>query len=189
MRGNPCVFGGGTTLLQRAETIYHKANELVRRCGTRDTLRIACEIGIYVHHIDDFKELLGMYSYQHKERHILLNSNMDYITTQMVCGHEIGHDALHRERAKVGMGLQEFTLFDMRNEMEYEANAFSAHLRINNEELFELMGQGYDVVQLSSIMETNINLMLIKLNELNRMGYQLNLPYIPRSDFLKNVTV
>ena len=169
--------------------VYHKANELVRRCGTRDTLRIACEIGIYVHHIDDFKELLGMYSYQHKERHILLNSNMDYITTQMVCGHEIGHDALHRERAKVGMGLQEFTLFDMRNEMEYEANAFSAHLRINNEELFELMGQGYDVVQLSSIMETNINLMLIKLNELNRMGYQLNLPYIPRSDFLKNVTV
>ena len=185
MRGNPCVFGGGTTLLQRAETIYHKANELVRRYGTRDTLRIACEIGIYVHHIDDFKELLGMYSYQHKERHILLNSNMDYITTQMVCG----HDALHRERAKVGMGLQEFTLFDMRNEMEYEANAFSAHLRINNEELFELMGQGYDVVQLSSIMETNINLMLIKLNELNRMGCQLNLPYLPHSDFLKNITV
>ena len=73
--------------------------------------------------------------------------------------------------------------------MEYEANAFSAHLRINNEELFELMGQGYDVVQLSSIMETNINLMLIKLNELNRMGYQLNLPYLPHSDFLKNITV
>lgn len=56
------------------------------------------------------------------------------------------------------MGLQEFTLFDMRNEMEYEANAFSAHLRINNEELFELVGQGYDVVQLSSIIGTNINL-------------------------------
>ena len=50
-----------------------------------------------------------------------------------------------------------------------------------------LMKQGYDVVQLSSIMETNVNLMLIKLNELNRMGWQLNLPYVPRSDFLKNV--
>ena len=98
------------TLLQRAETIYRKANELVRRCGTRDTLRIACEIGIYVHHIDDFKELLGIYSYQHKERHILLNSNMDYITTQMVCGHEIGHDAaadqfavVVRETRRVGL--------------------------------------------------------------------------------------
>ena len=176
-------------MLQRAETIYQKANDLVKRCGTCDTLRIADEIGIYIHHIDDFKELLGMYCYRYKERHILLNSNMDSITTQMVCGHEIGHDALHREQAKVGMGLQEFTLFDMRNEMEYEANAFSAHLRIDNEELFELVGQGYDVVQLSSIIGTNINLMLIKLNELNRMGCQRNLPYIPRSDFLKNVTV
>ena len=28
---------------------------------------------------------------------------------------------------------------------------------------------------------------LIKLNELNRMGWQLNLPYVPHSDFLKNV--
>lgn len=43
----------------------------------------------------------------------------------------------------------------MRNEMEYEANAFSAHLRIDDDELMELMKQGYDVVQLSSIMETN----------------------------------
>ena len=65
-------------MLQKAETIYHKANELVRRCGTRDTLRIAGKIGIYIHQIDTFKELLGMYSYQHKERHILLNSNMDF---------------------------------------------------------------------------------------------------------------
>ena len=45
----------------------------------------------------------------------------------------------------------------------------------------------YDVVQLSAAMGTNINLMLIKLNELNRMGWQLNLPYVPHSDFLKDV--
>ena len=126
-------------------------------------------------------------SYQHKERHILLNSNMDYITVQMVCGHEIGHDIFHREKAKSRMGLQEFTLFDMRSEMEYEANAFAAHLRIDSEELLELAGHGYDVVQLSSIMGTNVNLVLIKLNELNRMGLRLDLPYVPRSDFLKNV--
>ena len=87
------------------------------------------------------------------------------------------------------MGIQEFTLFDMRSEMEYEANAFAAHLRIDSEELLELAGRGYDVVQLSSIMGTNVNLVLIKLNELNRMGLRLDLPYVPRSDFLKNVTV
>ena len=187
MRGNPCVFGGGTTLLQRAETIYHKANELVRRCGTRDTLRIACEIGIYVHHIDDFKELLGMYSYQHKERHILLNSGMEHMVMQMVCGHEIGHDVFHRDLAKKGNALPEFTLFDMRSKPEYEANAFAAHLIIDNDELVEYMQEGYDVVQLSAMMGTNINLMLIKLNEMNRMGWGLNLPYVPHADFLKQI--
>ena len=176
-------------MLYKAETISRKANELVRRCGTRDTLRIAEDIGIYLHHVDNFKELLGMYTYQHKERHILLNSNMDYITTQMVCGHEIGHDALHRDRAKTAMGFQEFTLFDIRSEMEYEANAFAAHLRIADDELIELMGQGYDVVEISAIMQTNVNLLLIKLNELNRMGQHLNLPYLPKSDFLRDIEV
>lgn len=176
-------------MLRRAETISRKADELVRRCGTRDTLRIAEDIGIYLHHIDGLKELLGMYTYRHKERHVLLNSNMDYITTQMVCVHEIGHDVLHRDRAKGGMGLQEFTLFDIRSEMEYEANAFVAHLRIPDAELIELMGQGYDVVAISAMMQTNVNLMLIKLNELNRMGQHLNLPYLPKSDFLRDIEV
>ena len=69
---------------------------------------------------------------------------------------------------------------------EYEANAFASHLIIDDE-LIDLMKQDYDVVQLSAAMGTNINLMLIKLNELNRMGWQLNLPYVPHSDFLKNV--
>lgn len=32
-------------------------------------------------------------------------------------------------------------------------------------------------------METNINLMLIKMNELNRMGWRLNLPYVPHGVF------
>lgn len=174
-------------MLRRAEIIYEKASELVRQSGTRNTLQIANDMGIFVHYIADFKDLLGMYTYRHKERHILLNANMEEMVTQMVCGHEIAHDTFHRDRAKGPIGLQEFVLFDMRNEMEYEANAFAAHLRIDNEELFDLVSQGYDVVQLSSIMGTNINLILIKLNELNRMGYQLNLPYIPRSDFLKNI--
>ena len=135
-------------MLQKAEAIYHKANELVRRCGTRDTLRIASEIGIYIHQIGDFMDLLGMYSYQHKERHILLNSNMDYITAQMVCGHEIGHDTFHRDLAKGNDTLPEFVLFDMRTKHEYEANAFAAHLIIDDDDLIDYLRQGYDVEQL-----------------------------------------
>ena len=75
----------------------------------------------------------------------------------------------------------------MRTKHECEANAFASHLIIDDDELIDLMKQDYDVVQLSAAMGTNINLMLIKLNELNRMGWHLNLPYVPHSDFLKNV--
>ena len=57
-------------MLLRAEIIHQKANELVRACGTRDTLRIAREIGIYVRFVDGLENLLGMYTYRHKERHI-----------------------------------------------------------------------------------------------------------------------
>lgn len=171
----------------RSEEIYNKAKSIVRSCGTRDTLKIARELGIYVHYIDDFDELLGMYTYRHKERHILLNSKMEQMIMQMVCGHEIGHDVFHRDLAKANDSLPEFVLFDMRTKHEYEANAFASHIIIDDDELFYYAKQGYDVVQLSSVLETNINLMLIKLNEMNRMGWQLNLPYVPHSDFLKNV--
>lgn len=171
-----------------SEEIYNKARSIVKSCGTRDTLKIAQELGIYVHFIDNLNNLLGMYTYRHKERHILLNSNMEEMVMQMVCGHEIGHDIFHRDLAKGNNSLPEFVLFDMRTKHEYEANAFAAHLRIDDEELFDLMRQGYDVVQLSSMMNTNINLMLIKLNEMNRMGSTLNLPYMPQSDFLKGIS-
>ena len=176
-------------MIIRSEEIYKKANSIVKSCGTRDTLKIARELGIHLHFLDNLNDLLGMYTYRHKERHILLNSNMEYLIMQMVCGHEIGHDTFHRDLAKGNEPLPEFVLFDMRTKHEYEANAFASHLIIDDDELIDLMKQDYDVVQLSAAMGTNINLMLIKLNELNRMGWQLNLPYVPHSDFLKNVII
>ena len=174
-------------MIIRSEEIYKKANSIVKSCGTRDTLKIARALGIHLHFLDNLNDLLGMYTYRHKERHILLNSNMEYLIMQMVCGHEIGHDTFHRDLANGNEPLPEFVLFDMRTKHEYEANAFASHLIIDDDELIDLMKQDYDVVQLSAAMGTNINLMLIKLNELNRMGWQLNLPYVPHSDFLKNV--
>ena len=35
------------------------------------------------HFLDNLNDLLGMYTYRHKERHILLNSNMEYLIMQM----------------------------------------------------------------------------------------------------------
>ena len=171
----------------RSEEIYTKAKKIVRRCGTRDALKIAGELGIHVDFVGNFDRLLGMYTCRYRERHILLSSRMEDMVTQMVCAHEIGHDVLHRALAKRRDVLPEFVLFDMRTRYEYEANAFAAHICIDDAELTELMKQGCDAVQLAAAMHTNVNLMLIKLNEMNRMGWGLKLPYLPHSDFLKEI--
>jgi len=172
----------------RSVDIHRKARHIINRCGTKDTLKIARELGIYVHMIDNLNELLGMYTYRHKERHILLNANMDPMLMQIVCGHEIGHDLFHRDLAKRNTSLPEFVLFDMRTRHEYEANAFASHLLISDEELREHLRQGCDVVQLARMMNVNINLMLIKLNEMNRLGWRLDLPYVPSGDFLRKIS-
>ena len=169
-----------------SQGIYRKANELVQLHGTRNTLVLAESTGIDVIPVDCFKELLGMYTYKWKHRVMFLNNRMDEYLTQMVAGHEMGHDIYHRDLAK-GEGLKEFELFRMQSSTEYEANAFAAHILIDTDECLDYARNGYDVVQLASVMNSEINLMLIKLQELNRLGYNLKLPMEPRSDFFKNI--
>lgn len=168
--------------------IYRKANNLVQLYGTRNSLIIAKEIGIDVIPTAHFGDLLGMYIYRWKHRAMFLNDKMDEYLTLMVCAHETGHDIFHRELAKVE-GLKEFELFRMQSTTEYEANAFAAHLLIDNDQCLELARNGYDIVQISKAMNSEINLMLIKLQEMNRLGYNLRLPMEPQSDFFKNIKV
>lgn len=99
-------------MLLRAEIIHQKANELVRACGTRDTLRIAREIGIYVRFVDGLENLLGMYTYRHKERHIILSTRMEdsYEVDEIPDGYEMkfqfeSNGAMQNEWVKSGSVL------------------------------------------------------------------------------------
>lgn len=166
--------------------VFKRANELVRQCGTRDALRIAEELGIWIYYEDAFKDLLGMYTYRWNHRIMLLNPNMDSYLTQMVGAHEVGHDSLHRDLAKAE-GLKEFVLFNMRNNTEYEANAFAAHLLLDNDEVYSLARQGYDVAEISQTLNSHINLVLIKLLEMNKLGYDFRIPCDPDSRFFRNI--
>lgn len=171
-----------------SEHIYQKADRAVSRFGTRDPLRIAAESGIEVMYTDDFCHLLGMYAYRWRKRAIILNNRMDDYLTLMVAAHELGHDTFHRALAKDG-GFREFELFRMTSSAEYEANAFAAHLLIDTEECLGLARNGCDVVQIAKAMHSEINLMLIKIQELIRLGYELRLPDSPQGDFFKHIQV
>ena len=106
----------------------------------------------------------------------------------MVIAHELGHDSEHRELAKKSTdGLKEFTLFQMKDNTEYEANAFASHILLDNDEVYQLAHEGYDVVQIAKLMNSDINLMLIKLQEMNKLGYNFNVPMNPDSRFFRKI--
>lgn len=113
-------------MLIRAEEAIQKANRVLRQCGTRNADRIARELGLIVMP-RDFSRQKGAYMVIERNRYIFINKHLDPVMHDIVLLHEIGHDCLHRREAIQVGGLQEFNIFDMRNQrMEYEANMFAA---------------------------------------------------------------
>lgn len=175
-------------MLLKPEVLHEKAEELVREYRTRDALRIARMIGIYVSYRDNFGELPGLYTRMNGERHIILNSRMEPVVMQMTCAHEIGHDCFHRELIDTCDFFSEYSRSRLCDEAEYEANAFAAHLLIDDGELDEALNGGADnIVSLAAALNVSVSLMLIKLHEAERMGRRIRLPHLPRADFMGRV--
>ncbi len=168
--------------------IYQKATTLIRQCGTRNPEHLAHDLGIRIYEDVPFENLLGMYTFRWNHRLIFLNPRLEHYLRMMVIAHELGHDSEHRELAKKSTdGLKEFTLFQMKDNTEYEANAFASHILLDNDEVYQLAHEGYDVVQIAKLMNSDINLMLIKLQEMNKLGYNFNVPMNPDSRFFRKI--
>ena len=169
-----------------SQAIFLKATKLVEKSGTHDPMRIAKENGIVVFFNDNYKDLLGWYRCQQRHRLIFLNSRLDEVWLAMVLAHEIGHDQLHRNLAKRGV-MKEFQLFRIKDTTEYEANAFGAHLLLDNTSVLELAHNGYDVLQMANALHSDVNLMLVKIQEMVKLGYDLRIPTEADSRFLRRV--
>lgn len=116
-------------------------------------------------------------------RFIFLNDSLPEQVQTLVCTHELGHDTHHRDLAD-DSPYREYVLYSMNTRPKYEANLFSASLLLPDNEVHEYALEGYDVVQISAMMNTDINLMLIKMSDMNSRGYSFNTAYNPQSDFL-----
>lgn len=165
--------------------VYRQANCLVRKFETRDPLEICDGLKIIVYDVK-LNDLLGMFTFKWNNKIILLSDVMDEDLRRMVCGHELGHAKLHTAFAKQD-GLKEFSLFNMKDIMEYEANAFCSHILLNSDEVYELCMQGYDAMRIAAEMRVNVNLLLIKLQEMSKLGYNLTAPQTPESTFFRKI--
>ncbi len=167
--------------------VYRQANALMQRYGSNDPVQLASDLGILVRDVPALTDLLGMYICKLRHRIIFMNPNCNETLYRMVLGHELGHDQRHRRLAG-GEGLREFELFDMNDMIEYEANAFNAHLLIDEREMDALFRDGYDLAAAAQMLHVNINLLLIKIQEMNKLGMKLRLPYQPDARFFRHTT-
>ncbi len=159
-------------------------NALVKRCGTRDPFQIAKELGIEVLYFDDFGPLKGMYRVIKRNRFIFLNKDLNERMQKIVCAHELGHDQLHRKLA-TDDAIREFILYDMQTKPEYEANIVAAEILLDSDEILDyIFHYHYSAEQIAREMNTDINLVALKIAHLNEIGFGFHRVQY-KSDFLK----
>lgn len=161
---------------------------LIRRFQTRDPFLIAEELGVTILFNSGFKRQKGAFAVIGNNSFIFINENMSEYMQRLVCAHELGHALLHRKLGAVPGGLMEFEIFDIKDDTEYDANVFAANLLIDDDEVMEMAREGHDVVYIAKELNLNVNILLVKLNEMSKRGYDLRVPSMPNRKFLGNIS-
>lgn len=167
-----------------SQHIYEKAQRLLNRTETRNPVKIAKELGINVMYRDDFTKLKGVYKIVLGHHYFFINRNLDEFEQRVVLAHELGHFALHQKILSSAL-LLEIMLYDVKNRVEYEANAFAAEILIDDDEVIELIEDGLDESGIASTLGVSVDLLLIKVGEMNRRGYELTMSRVGCGDFLR----
>ncbi len=164
--------------------IKSEADRLVRAAKSRDPYELAELDGAFVREAD-LGSLKGMYTVVLGNPFIIINRSLPERTKKIICAHELGHHRLHRELAEGGVHMREFMLYKMDERPEYEANIFAAYLLLDEKEIQSMAREGMDVRAIAAALHSDVNLVLIMIDEMARAGYDLRAMPRPRSDFLK----
>lgn len=159
--------------MTRITDAVRTANRIMRKYDERDPERIAHYAGIMILP-QPFVKQKGAYTVMMRKPIIFIKRDLHPAMRSIVLAHELGHHFLHRQEAIQSGGFHEFNLFDMQNnQMEYEANVFAAQLKLPDEDVLECVYNGYDIAATARALHSDINLVALKIAELNRRGYQL----------------
>lgn len=131
-------------------------------------------------------KLLGMYKIILNKPFVFYNDRMPAPIQRMVLAHELGHHLYHRKHAET-KELIEYTLFHLTDAMELEANIFSAHFLLDEEAVYAMARAGYSYMDMARAFSVDVNLMIFKLNEMQRMGYDLPALETADNDFFRKI--
>ena len=159
---------------------------LVEKYQTRDPFQLAGRLGFSVKYINTRKQK-GFCKVILNIGFIFINENMSDQMQRMTCAHELGHLLLHRDALTKHDYLIEMEIFNITDQRELEANQFAADLLIEEKELVSLLQEGYDVVQIASMMNVNVNMLMVKFLNMNKDGYHFDLPFSPKAEFMGTI--
>ena len=164
------------------QSIIDIAEKVKREFGGSDVFETAENSGAKVW-FKKLGSLKGFYICENNCRYIVVNEDLDDITTEVVCAHEFGHDMLHRELS--AGGIRENTLFLNCNKTEREANLFAANVLISDDDILSMLEYCSGIDVLSAELKYPVELVSYKLESLKFKGYNINLTETAKSDFLK----
>ena len=69
----------------------------------------------------------------------------------------------------------------------YEHNAFTSHLMLDSDEVYQMTKRGLDAAQIAAAKGIHLNLVLVKLLELHHLGYDLRHYHAQHHAFIKHL--
>ncbi len=163
--------------------IHAIVNSLRSKYGTSDPFELIDALGINLGYTGASR-LKGYYVVQNRERFIRINSNLSVRDQYGVASHELGHDRLHQEIARV-YPLRDISLFSMKSKCEHQANLFAAELLVMDQDVLDCMADEMDYMAMCRTLEIDPDLMAFKVYSMLQRGHRVNVPQNINSGFLK----
>lgn len=137
--------------------IHQAANELVQNAGTRNIKQIARSCSLDISETSRIKDMLGLLSLYFDKPLILINRQLDKQTKQMVCGYALGHYLEHQLLMDLHT-LNKFLTIKDKHILLYEHNAFTSHLMLDSDEVYQMTKRGLDAAQIAAAKGIHLNL-------------------------------
>ena len=138
--------------------IHQAANELVQNAGTRNIKQIARSCSLDISETSRIKDMLGLLSLYFDKPLILINRQLD-----------------------------KFLTIKDKHILLYEHNAFTSHLMLDSDEVYQMTKRGLDAAQIAVAKGIHLHLVLVKLLELHRLGYDLRHYHAQHHVFIKHL--
>jgi len=169
---------------------YRKAQEVVRKYGTRDPYELLDAIGANLRFSDNYSAdgLKGFAAIKKNCMFAVVNAKLDEHERRIVVGHECSHLINHRQEilASSAKALQDFMLYRNNSRLEYEANQFLADFLTSDENVLDVIASGNDgYFTLAQELHLPPELLAFKLYSMMQRDLPVRTPVELRSDFLK----